>query len=59
MYINDILLKKNDLYDFVQVTQVRNSHRQIYLIENNVEAHKKISRLLTKERERRDIVKID
>ena len=59
MYINDILLRKNDLYNFVQVTQARNSHRQIYLIEDNVEVYKKVSRLLTKERERRDIMKID
>ena len=59
MYINDILLKKDGLYDFVQATQARNSHRQIYLIEDNTEAYRKISRLLTKKRERRDIMKID
>ena len=59
VYTNDILLKKDGLYDFVQATQARNPHRQIYLIEDNAGAHKKASRLLTKERERRGIVKID
>ncbi len=52
-------MSKNGLYDFVQDTQTRNFDRQIYLIEDNAGAHKKIARLLKTERKKRDIVKID
>ena len=53
------MLVKNELYDFVEVTQAQNLDKQVYFIENNVEVYRKASRLLTVERERRNIVKMN
>ena len=53
------MLAKDGLYDFVEATQARNLDKQVYLIEDNAGAHRKASRLLTAERERRSIVKVD
>ena len=52
-------MSKNNLYDFVQDTQIRNSNCQIYLIENNVEIYKKIAQLLKIKQKKQNIVKID
>ena len=59
VYINDVLLKEEELYDFVKATQAGNSNRSVYLIEDDAEAHAKAFAALKEERHKRDIVKVD